>query len=92
MRMHVYHCSVRTTVEISDGLREKLVAEAARRGEKGYSAVIERALRKYFGGPDQTKQEIAHKLKGCEKGETTVASENSRLEAVRESWRSGRTT
>jgi predicted transcriptional regulator len=83
---------VRTTVEIPDGLREKLVAEAARRGEKGYSAVIERALRNYFGGPAKTKAEIARQLRGCEKGQTTADAERRRVAAVRENWRSGAET
>ncbi len=83
---------MRTTVEIPDSLREKLVTEAARRGEKGYSAVIERALRKYFGGPAQTKAEIARQLRGCEKGQTTAGAEHRRVAAVREGWRSGTKT
>ncbi|MFP4431200.1 MAG: ribbon-helix-helix protein, CopG family [Spirochaetaceae bacterium] len=83
---------MRTTVEIPDGLREKLVEEATRRGEKGYSAVIERALRNYFGGPATTKAEIARQLRGSEKDETTADAEHRRVAAVRGVWRSGKET
>jgi predicted transcriptional regulator len=39
---------MRTTVEITDEQRAKLLQEAARRGEKGFSAIIQEALEHYF--------------------------------------------
>ena len=35
---------MRTTVEISDGNRERLMALAARRGEKGFSRLVDEAV------------------------------------------------
>ncbi len=89
MCMYIDNGEVRTTIEIPDSLRERLVAEAARRGEKGYSAVIERALRRYFGGPPETKREIVRKLKGCQRGETTAEAEHRRIDELRSGWRTG---
>ena len=38
---------MRTTVEIPDQLRARLLALAARRGEKGYSRLVEEAIARY---------------------------------------------
>ena len=49
--MHVHAChrrSVRTTIELSDEVRGKLLALAARRGDKGFSKIVEQALERYF--------------------------------------------
>ncbi len=83
---------MRTTVEIPDELRAKLVAEAARRGEKGYSAVVQRALRAYFEGSGSTERraDMLRRLRGCEAGETSVDAESDRVRSVRSAWRMGR--
>ncbi|MFP4430666.1 MAG: hypothetical protein ACLFPV_05410 [Spirochaetaceae bacterium] len=73
-------------------MRMFIAAEAARREEKGYSAVEERALRNYFEGPATTKAEIARQRWGCEKGQTTADAERRRVAAVRGNWRSGKET
>ncbi|MDA3948223.1 MAG: hypothetical protein PF508_03270 [Spirochaeta sp.] len=39
---------MRTTVEIPDELRLRLIEESARIGERGYSGVVARALNEYF--------------------------------------------
>lgn len=39
---------MRTTIELSDEMRAKLLELAARRGERGFSAVVEEALQRYF--------------------------------------------
>lgn len=39
---------MRTTIELPDELRERLLAVAAMRGEKGYSQIIVEALEKYL--------------------------------------------
>jgi predicted ATP-dependent protease len=49
--MHVhacYHDPMRTTVEIKDENRAKLLKLAAERGEKGFSAIVDEALERYF--------------------------------------------
>ena len=42
---------MRTTIELSEGTLRSLRELAARRGEKGYSKIIEEALKAYFGAP-----------------------------------------
>lgn len=39
---------MRTTIEISDPTRAKLLELAARRGEKGFSSIVQEALDEYF--------------------------------------------
>jgi len=39
---------MRTTVEISDDLRARLLQRAARRGEKGFSRLVNEALEQYL--------------------------------------------
>ena len=90
MHMHDKIAVMRTTIEIPDELREKLLQEAARHGEKGYSSIVERALRLYFqrAGSQETRQATARRLRG------SVASrdldrENERRREVRRNWRLG---
>jgi len=48
--MHVHACHnllMRTTIEIPDELRAKLLELAARRGEKGFSALVAEAVARY---------------------------------------------
>ncbi len=40
--------SMRTTIEISDELRARLLAMAARRGEKGFSTLVENAVERFL--------------------------------------------
>lgn len=49
MHVHVmYRLGMRTTVELTATQRERLLAAAARRGEKGFSAIVGEALDRYF--------------------------------------------
>lgn len=51
--MHVHACHpppMRTTVEIRDEQRAKLLELAARRGEKGFSTLIQEAIDMYLNG------------------------------------------
>ena len=88
--MHVYTQAMRTTVEISNELRELLLREAARRGEKGYSTIIERALRLYFRSADseETLRATAHRLRGSMKRDD-IEVKRERVAAVRSGWRAG---
>lgn len=87
----MYAFSMRTTIEIPDELREKLVSEAARLGEKGYSGVVQRALRSYFERKSAPKerQETIRRLRGSEAGDLSVEEEYARIASVRGNWRSG---
>lgn len=49
--MHVHVCyklSMRTTIELPDSLRARLVELAARRGEKGFSRLVQEAVSRYL--------------------------------------------
>jgi hypothetical protein len=43
---------MRTTIEIPDAQRAKLLELAARRGEKGFSSIVQEALAQYFAGEE----------------------------------------
>ena len=79
---------VRTTIELKSEHRSALLALAARRGEKGFSSVIEEAIESYLAGEAeregrrQTLLSLAGSLSGEEAEELRgVARE------LRESWR-----
>jgi len=61
---------MRTTIEIGDDTLRKLREPAARRGEKGYSRIVEEALGAYFGGrpggpgDNRTREESLRALEG----------------------------
>lgn len=79
---------MRTTVEIKDEYRAKLLELAARRGEKGFSGVIEEAIREYLNHEARQKEirSKALRLRGV-----LPANEAARLReetaALRRSWR-----
>lgn len=52
---------MRTTIELDDELREELVKEAAQRGERGYSSIINEALREYL----ENRSNRNEKLRGA---------------------------
>ena len=84
---------MRTTIEISDDTLRKLREFAARRGEKGYSRIIEEALGAYFGGSQgepagsRTREERLRALAG------NISDEEAEemKERIRESRRRWRT-
>lgn len=57
--MHV-HASIsfgmRTTVELSDEIRAKLLELAARRGERGFSAIVEEAVARYLQEEEERRR------------------------------------
>lgn len=53
---------MRTTVDIDDELRTKLKQLAAERDEKGYSALINEALREYLQQDDSRQDELNRAL------------------------------
>jgi predicted nucleic acid-binding protein len=58
---------MRTTVEIRDEHRARLLDLAARRGEKGFSAILAEALDRYFAtlAGEEGKRKTALGLRGC---------------------------
>ncbi|HEY3358272.1 MAG TPA: hypothetical protein VGQ83_33800 [Polyangia bacterium] len=79
---------MRTTIELSDDQRARLLALAARRGEKGFSALVQEAVDRYLS-QETTRQERvqrALKLAGTLSDDAADALELS-VRTMRESWR-----
>ena len=53
---------MRTTVELSDETRARLLRLAARRGEKGFSALVEEALARYLD-EEEARREHARRAR-----------------------------
>ena len=79
---------MRTTIELTDEHRSRLLDAAARRGEKGFSSIVQEALDHYFAAS-------AERLERVERGLAVLGSLNAgdaqRLERdtrlLRKSWR-----
>ena len=89
--MHVhayYHVGMRTTVEIKDELRAKLLSLAAKRGLKGFSPIVEEALEEYLSHDYDKEQRIERALsvKGLLDDEDADALEVAVYE-LRRKWR-----
>lgn len=81
---------MRTTIEISKGIREKLVSEAARRDLKGYSKIIEEALEFYFSArrnqTSKTREERINLLLGS-MDLSELKSDEKRRRSLRKNWK-----
>lgn len=91
MHMHVRKDALmRTTVEIKDKHRSKLLEYAARRGEKGFSRIVGEALDLYFERETDRKAKIESALGvlgSLSDDEADALSEEA--QRLRSSWRSG---
>lgn len=89
MHMHACHTkTMRTTIEIPDEQRAKLLQLAAERGEKGFSRLVQEALEKYLDELDGQEKRIRAALSVL--GKLDEASARQMEETVRElrkSWR-----
>lgn len=57
MHVHAYKIrNMRTTVELSDEIRAKLMEMAARRGERGFSALVEEAVARYLEEEEERRR------------------------------------
>jgi metal-responsive CopG/Arc/MetJ family transcriptional regulator len=79
---------MRTTVEIPDELRAKLLEEAARRGEKGFSGLIQEALDQYFASASDREARVTRAVEslGSLAGTDGEALEKD-VENLRRTWR-----
>lgn len=79
---------MRTTVELSDETRARLLELAARRGERGFSALVEEAVARYLDEEERRRRraEEARSVLGAmdEEEATALAASVRRL---RERWR-----
>ena len=62
-----YPVSMRTTVELSDPLYRRVRALAAARGARGFSPIIEEAVREYLerGGRDEVADDAFNAARGA---------------------------
>jgi hypothetical protein len=79
---------MRTTVEITDEQRAKLLQEAAGRGEKGFSSIIQEAIDRYF----ESQSESAERLERARRAVGALAPEEAErlgkdMKSLRRTWR-----
>ena len=89
MHMHdVYLRPMRTTIELRDEHRARLLELAARRGEKGFSRLIEEAVEKYLAEMAHHEERISAALAVLgtvdERGATEL---EETFHALRAGWR-----
>lgn len=89
MHVHVHHnVGMRTTIELPDEQRAKLLELAAKRGEKGFSILIQEAvaayLEKHATGGERVKRALA--LRGALRGKEGDKLLEATKEA-RKAWR-----
>ncbi len=79
---------MRTTVEMKPEHRSALIALAARRGQKGFSGVLEEAIETYLHreAAREKELEIFRSLAGCLSEEDTEGLRRT-VRELRESWR-----
>lgn len=79
---------MRTTIEITDEQRSQLLEAAARRGEKGFSTIIQEALEHYFEDESSRRERVERALATF--GSLSEAAADRMEEDVRKlrrSWR-----
>jgi metal-responsive CopG/Arc/MetJ family transcriptional regulator len=80
--------SMRTTVELSDDLIAALHALAVRKGYRGYSRVMEEAVKHYLRDHEKKDQSlnVLLKMKGSWSAEE-AAETKKKIEEIRKNWR-----
>jgi metal-responsive CopG/Arc/MetJ family transcriptional regulator len=79
---------MRTTVEITEEQRARLLALAARRGEKGFSKLVQEALDRYLAGVDAREKEVRSALAVIGSFDDAEGAElEHETRSIRESWR-----
>ena len=81
-----YVIRMRTTIELPDDLRQRVVSEAAARNLRGYSQVIVDALRTYFDGRQDDRQSVVARVRRSLNAQAAEV-EARRLAEVRANWR-----
>lgn len=79
---------MRTTIELKPEHRSRLIAIAAKRGEKGFSSVLNEAVESYLSEEAErdARQQRSLRLRGILKREE-AAELQKRAAALRASWR-----
>ena len=79
---------MRTTIEIPNEQRARLLQLAGKRGEKGYSKLVQEALEKYLDEWDRRQKRIRDALSVLGKLDDASAREMERtVRELRRSWR-----
>jgi len=78
---------MRTTIEISEEMRNRLVALAAKRRLKGFSSLIEEALENYFREMDGRERKREKALALCGKLGDEADGLEDVMRELRDSWR-----
>ena len=89
MHMHAcHHWGMRTTIELPDGQRARLLDLAARRGEKGFSRLVQEAIDLLLADDDSRKSRIqaALALRGSMSAKAADELEAS-VARIRSTWR-----
>jgi predicted DNA-binding protein len=79
---------MRTTIELKPENRSRLIAIAAKRGEKGFSSILNEAVESYLGEETtrDKRRQRAIQLRGALKREEAAELQKSAA-ALRASWR-----
>ena len=79
---------MRTTIELTDRQRAKLLELAAQRREKGFSTLVQEAVDRYLEEEESRTARVgaALALEGCLRAEEADALEESTRQ-IRNSWR-----
>ncbi len=77
---------MRTTIDLPNDLRQKLISESAARNLRGFSSIIVEALRNYFNLKENGRKKVIQNLKGCLSGEGYL-QELKRINDGRKNWR-----
>lgn len=79
---------MRTTIEIPDETRSKLLELAARRGEKGFSRIVQEALDQYFAAKADRQDRVDKAVAALGSLDPAEAERLERqVRELRESWR-----
>jgi len=79
---------MRTTVEIRDDQRAKLLELAGRRGEKGFSRIVEEAIDRYFAADEEGVERIRRALEAIGNlDEESARRLEESARRIRSTWR-----
>ena len=79
---------MRTTIELRDELRARLLEIAARRGEKGFSGLVSEAVERYLDDLESREERVAAAVKVLGSlSEEQAASLEESARRLRERWR-----
>ena len=77
---------MRTTIQISNELRQKLIMEATARNLKGFSEIVSEALEQYFKSYEAKRRKMIKSFKGS-LSKKDYEIEMKRLKEERNNWR-----